>query len=206
MVTSFGTHPIPVVLIKILSQLPLSTTFVSPVTIVTPACPAASAMADIIRCRSLMGNPSSRIKPALRPSGWAPVMQISFTVPLIARSPMLPPGKKIGSTTNESVVKANRPSGTCRIAWSSRRLRISLPSKGKKSSLIRSAESLPPLPCASWIVSCSIIGMGQEEENVSTIGSSIIILIIGCASPFTGNHCRSKWMFRAAFPAKCRTG
>ena len=42
MFTPFGTTPMPDVLMKILSALPRSTTFVSPVTSVTPAASAAS--------------------------------------------------------------------------------------------------------------------------------------------------------------------
>ena len=40
----------------------------------------------------------------------APLMARSLTVPFTARSPMLPPGKNSGRTTNESVEKAIRPS------------------------------------------------------------------------------------------------
>ena len=38
--------------------------------------------------------------------GRAPLIARSLTVPLMASLPMSPPGKKIGSTTYESVVKA----------------------------------------------------------------------------------------------------
>jgi hypothetical protein len=47
------------------------------------------------------------MNPAERYKGWAPDMAKSLTVPLTAGLPMSPPGKKIGVTTKESVVKAN---------------------------------------------------------------------------------------------------
>ncbi len=72
----------------------------------TPAAAAASRMDSVIRVRSATGKPSSRMKPADRYSGVAPATARSLTVPLIARSPMLPPGKNSGETTNESVVSA----------------------------------------------------------------------------------------------------
>ena len=49
------------------------------------------------------------ISTAGNPFASAPPIQISFTVPLTARSPISPPGKNIGSTTNESVLIAIRP-------------------------------------------------------------------------------------------------
>ena len=45
---------------------------------------------------------------AERNRGRAPPTARSFTVPWTASLPMSPPGKKIGRTTNESVVNANR--------------------------------------------------------------------------------------------------
>jgi hypothetical protein len=43
-------------------------------------------------------------------------MAISFTVPLIARSPIFPPGKKMGSTVYESVEKASRLPASSKMA------------------------------------------------------------------------------------------
>ena len=51
-------------------------------------------------------------------SGWAPIMARSLTVPLTASSPMSPPGKRMGLTTNESVVKARRVPATSTTAAS----------------------------------------------------------------------------------------
>jgi len=82
------------------------------------------------------GRPSSRMKPALRYSGRAPLIARSLTVPLTASVPISPPGKISGLITNESVVKARRqgapspPGGHSSTVespiWASR----SLPSSG----------------------------------------------------------------------------
>ena len=71
----------------------------SPVTICTPAAAAASRMDSAIRLRSATGKPSSRMNPADRYCGVAPLTARSLTVPLTANSPMSPPGKNNGETT-----------------------------------------------------------------------------------------------------------
>ena len=89
----------PAVVMKIPSPLPRSTTLVSPVTMDTPASRAASRMDTTTDSRSAIGSPSSRMNAALSDSGRAPHIARSFTVPLTARSPIVPPGKKSGCTT-----------------------------------------------------------------------------------------------------------
>ena len=91
-----------------LSAEPRFTTLVSPVTIATPAALAARAMESTMTRQFLHGKPSSMMKAAERNKGSAPLIARSFTVPLTASSPMLPPGKNSGVTTNESVVNASR--------------------------------------------------------------------------------------------------
>ena len=91
---------------KILSALPLGTTLVSPVTIVTPALSASDFMESSIRSRSSKGSPSSRMRAHEMKSGLAPMTARSFTVPFTASFPMSPPGKKIGVIVKVSVVKA----------------------------------------------------------------------------------------------------
>ncbi|OPY93197.1 MAG: hypothetical protein A4E73_00361 [Syntrophaceae bacterium PtaU1.Bin231] len=81
------------------SAAPRATTLVSPVTMDTPAVFAASAMERVIDFRSSMGNPSSRMNPALNISGIPPQTERSLMVPWTAIDPMFPPGKKIGSIT-----------------------------------------------------------------------------------------------------------
>ncbi len=56
----------PAVLMKMPSPLPRSTTFVSPVTMRTPAAAAAAAIDCTMRHNSSIGSPSSRMKPAER--------------------------------------------------------------------------------------------------------------------------------------------
>ena len=97
--SSVSTRPIPAVLMNIPSPLPRSTTFVSPVTIVTCARCAARAIDCTTRHSVAIGKPSSRIKPTLRYKGRAPAMARSLTVPFTASSPMSPPGKNSGLTT-----------------------------------------------------------------------------------------------------------
>ncbi len=75
---------------------PFCTTLVSPVTIWMLAACAADFIEVRMRLRSAIGNPSSRMSPADRWSGPAR----SFTVPLTATSPIFPPGKNNGETTN----------------------------------------------------------------------------------------------------------
>ena len=118
--TPSSKTPIPVVLMKIPSPLPRSTTFVSPVTMRTPDSSAAARMAVTMVQSCSIGNPSSRMNPTERARGVAPHMARSFTVPWTARDPMLPPGKKGGSMTNVSVENARRPVSTSRTApsWS----------------------------------------------------------------------------------------
>ena len=74
----------------------------------TPAASAALPTAVATRPISVSGVPSSRMNAVDRYSGVAPDMARSLTVPLTARSPIDPPGKNIGLTTNESVENASR--------------------------------------------------------------------------------------------------
>ena len=75
------TTPMPDVLMYTPSPLPRSTTFVSPVTMGTPARAAASLIAATTRFSVSMERPSSRMKPALSASARAPHIARSFTVP-----------------------------------------------------------------------------------------------------------------------------
>jgi hypothetical protein len=115
--TPSGITPIPEVFMNILSAAPLCTTFVSPATIFTPHLAAVSPIAATISSSSLKGSPSSIIKPQLKYSGIAPLAAKSFTVPQIASFPILPPLKKTGLTTKESVVNATLPIGSPAIIF-----------------------------------------------------------------------------------------
>ena len=101
--TPSGNTPTPVVVMKMPSPLPRSTTLVSPVTTGTPAALAACAIDSTIRARSPNAKPSSRIKPAARYSGVAPITATSLSVPCTDRQPISPPGKNSGDTTWQSV-------------------------------------------------------------------------------------------------------
>ena len=84
---------------KILSAAPFSTTFVSPVTIWTPASAAVLFIDKIILSRVSYSNPSSIINPQEINNGFAPITDRSFIVPATASFPMSPPGKNRGLTT-----------------------------------------------------------------------------------------------------------
>ena len=129
---SSRSTPTPVVLMNMPSALPRSTTLVSPVTIGTPAAAAASPMARITRCSVSIGSPSSRMKPAVRYAGSAPIIATSFSVPCTARWPMLPPGNSSGLTTKLSVDMAMRPPAMGSTAPSPSCARCSLPITGRK--------------------------------------------------------------------------
>ena len=144
-----GIRPIPVVVMNTWSPLPRSTTFVSPATRLTPASSHASRMDSTTRLRSSIARPSSRMNAAERKRGSAPPTARSLTVPQTARRPMSPPGKKMGRTTNESVVKASRSAPMSMAAWSSRARSVGLAKAGRKTCLRSDSESLPPLPWAS---------------------------------------------------------
>ncbi len=101
-----------------------------------------------IRSRSATGKPSSRMKLADSHSGRAPLTARSFTVPLTARSPMSPPGKNSGETTNESVVIAIRSLPTATTAPSSSGSSSGLRKASRKIASISVWVALPPAPCA----------------------------------------------------------
>ena len=100
--------PIPNVETYIPSAAPCSTTFVSPPTIGTPAFRAAIAIASISLSSVLEGSPASRMSVAIKATGRAADTARSFSVPFTASSPIEPPGKRSGFTTNPSALVAIR--------------------------------------------------------------------------------------------------
>ncbi len=142
-----GMNPTPEVLIKIPSALPRSTTLVSPVTTSTPASAATFAIESSIFPRFSILNPSSRIRPQEMYLGTAPLTARSFIVPQTASFPISPPGKKMGLTTYESVVKANLMPLKLNMAESSSLCRMGFWSFLSIRSPISSCVSFPPLPC-----------------------------------------------------------
>ena len=107
-------------------------------------------------------RPSSRISARLSASGRAPAIARSLTVPLTARSPIEPPGKRSGLTTNESVVSARR-----RRARARRRPARSMPNAGTSRPSISVWVALPPAPWA--IVMRSSLKRGRFARAVSMI-------------------------------------
>ena len=88
----------------------------------TPASAAVSRMDSAMACKVSISRPSSRMKEADKTRGRAAAVSRSLTVPATASRPMSPPGKKRGSTTKESVVKARRwePSRTRALSSATR--------------------------------------------------------------------------------------
>ena len=126
----------PVVVMKSPSPLPCSTTLVSPATSLTPASEAALAMDSQMRARSARGKPSSRMNPAVRYRGLAPMTATSLTVPWTDRQPMSPPGKNRGETTWLSVETTRRPAPAGRQVPSLPWARYSLPRYLAKRSVM----------------------------------------------------------------------
>src|SRR5579885_445869 len=187
--TPSGTTPIPAVVTNIRSAEPLFTTLVSPVAMATPAAAAARAIDCVTRARSSSGKPSSRMNAAERQTGRAPLIARSFTVPFTASSPMSPPGKNSGVTTNASVVKAIRPPSIEITAWSSSLRSQGLSKAGRKISRISCALSFPPLPCPSTTVLRGVNGGGQESVKSFGMAHQVTsVVVIGGAGPLGRNH------------------
>src|SRR5215207_474833 len=117
-----------------------------------------------MRSRSATGRPSSTMNPAESATGRAPAIARSLTVPFTASSPMSPPGKKRGRTTNESVVNASRPSPSPRTALSASGSSSGLRSSRRNSASIRSWLDLPPAPCERVICSSSTFRRGRRRR------------------------------------------
>src|SRR5919204_4096211 len=181
------------------SAAPRSTTFVSPATTATPAARAAAPIDAATRRRSAIAKPSSTTKPAVRWSGRAPATARSLTVPFTASSPMSPPGKKSGLTTNESVVTARRVPFSWKSAASPSGASSGLASSWRKSPSTNAWVALPPAPCAS--VTCSSLIFGVSRRRRSTASSTSRsreltpveppIVVVSRAGAFGGDHARA---------------
>ena len=104
-------------------RAPRSTTLVSPATISTPAAAAARGdRLDLGAAARRRPGPPRGSATGVSASGRAPETARSLTVPLTARSPIEPPGKRSGLTTNESVVIASSAPSTLDRAGVAHRL------------------------------------------------------------------------------------
>ena len=111
------------------------------------------------------------MKPADRYSGRAPHIARSFTVPFTARSPMSPPGKNSGETTNESVVNARRAPFTAKTRRSSSGSSSGLRKASRNSASISVWVAFPPAPCASVIRSSLIRGLRRRARSMRSQAS-----------------------------------
>ena len=92
------------------------------------------------------------MKLALKNLGNAPETARSFTVPFTASSPIDPPGKNSGCTTNESVLIASRPAGKSSTAASPRFSSARFLNAGRNKCSTSSLPSFPPPPCPITMV------------------------------------------------------
>ena len=111
--------------------------------------------------------------------GIAPETAKSFIVPHTAKSPIFPPGKKIGSTTYESVVNARLLVYTFNKAESVCGFKTGLLKYFTNTCSTKSWDNFPPLPCPKRIVLLIFI-----------------IPVISCTSPFIRYHACSNWIYR----------
>src|ERR1035437_10135092 len=112
------------------------------------------------------------MKLAERYRGSAPETARSLTVPLTASSPIDPPGKNRGCTTNESVLIANRAEftpgpPTSSTAASPRFSRAGLRKAGRNRCSTNSLPSLPPPPWPITMVGYPTSGSGQDQLEKS---------------------------------------
>ena len=145
----------------------------------TPAAAAAAAIASTSARSSSAGRPSSSTIDRLSASGRAPAMARSLTVPFTARSPIEPPGKRIGLTTKLSVVSAISTPPT-EIVPASARARSALEAKaGTSRPSISVWVALPPAPWA--IVMRASRNRGGFVRTVSMMSSTRCSRSVGAA-------------------------
>ena len=97
-----------------------------------------------------VGKPASRIKLTTMASGLAPDTARSLTVPLMASSPIEPPGKRSGFTTKLSVVIAIRTPPISREAAS---FKLGLADRNKRGANRPSTRRRLAMPPAPWAIS-----------------------------------------------------
>src|SRR6478672_393409 len=131
----------------------------------TPARAAASPIRWATAPTRVTSVPSSRMNAAERKSARAPLIARSLTVPLTARSPMLPPGKNSGRTTKESVENARRDPPTSSTAESASCASEASAKLGRKTCSTSSPDMAPPPPCPITMVGLSRSGSGQVQPS-----------------------------------------
>src|SRR5262249_24704126 len=188
------------------SALPCSTTFVSPPTIGTPARRAAAPAASSSARRTAVGVPASTMRLQRSARGTAPATARSFTVPLTARSPIEPPGKRSGRTTKLSVVIARIALPTVSRAASSRRASLarSIPA-GTMSRSTSRLLALPPAPCAMSMCASANDTRGTAMVLMSDRRGGrppVHVVVVGGARALRRHHQRADRKFRRAFAAE----
>ncbi len=129
-------------------RFPFSTTFVSPVTMLTCASLHACSMLSKILSRSARAKPSSNTKPEASAYGSAPIIAMSLTVPEMDRRPISPPGKNIGLTAWESLLRTTSPTtAASSIASRGTSAMLAPPKCLTMRFFTKSCMTVPPAPC-----------------------------------------------------------
>src|SRR5689334_7875005 len=200
-----STSPSPAVVMYIPSALPCSTTLVSPPTTATPARRAAAAMARVSVSSTSAESPASRMSETRSATGCAPETARSFSVPFTASSPIDPPGKRSGCTTNASVVRASLVAPSWQTAASPSDSSSGPAKSGASRPSTRRRLARPPAPCAMSIwasrkrMACSSV-ISDLPHRRRRLPASIVV--VRRAGPFGGDHERADRMLRGALPAE----
>src|SRR5690349_14526312 len=162
-----------------------------------------------MRPRSASPVPSSKMNAVDRNIGVAPDIARSLTVPLTARSPIEPPGKNGGLTTNESVENASLvPPPTSSTAESPRSRPAASPYAGRNKCSMSSADMAPPPPWPITTNGVSRRGTGQVHESKSNVVTShhfeSAVRVVGGARTFGRHHRGAERVARRALLAERR--
>ena len=148
------------------------------------------------------------MKLALRNFGSAPETARSFTVPFTASSPIDPPGKNSGCTTNESVLSASRAPAASSTAASPRFSECRIAECRQKKMLHQLVAQLAAAAVAHH--DGGIIGQRQRAAPVGKIAASSTVRVdfrhwylrASSRQPLAfSRHCLSKPQRRGSHPS-----
>ena len=125
-------------------------------------------MASTMAASCASGKPSSRMKLALRNFGSAPETARSLTVPFTASSPIDPPGKNSGCTTNESVLMREPRAGGLKHRGVAQIFKSGIAERGQKQMLDQLVAQLAAAAVAHH--DGGIVGQRQRAGPVGEIG------------------------------------
>ena len=121
------------------------------------------------------------MKLALRNFGSAPETARSLTVPFTASSPIDPPGKNSGCTTNESVLSARRAARSFQHRRVAQIFKRRIAKRGQKKMLDQLVAQLAAAAVAHH--DGGIVGQRQRADPVGEIGRGSSLHRQPCAAP-----------------------